>query len=56
MKLVQEPAFSPIALVFETADEAEAFWAIIRHAKPDNEMEREMLRDISNMFSEEAKL
>lgn len=56
MKLAQEPAFSPIALIFETAGEAEAFWSVIRNANGCNQFEREIIRKISDLFSNEAHL
>ena len=56
MRLVQEPAFSPIAIVLETADEAETLWAIVRHAEGHNQFERDMIRKLSDLFSNEAHL
>lgn len=58
MRLVQEPAFSPIAIILETAAEAELFWEIIReapcyHLRDD---QRKMCNDMSDLFSNEAKL
>lgn len=54
----QEGAFRPIAVVFETSEEAELFWKIVREMDdfPLGLKERGMLTKISNYFSNEAKL
>lgn len=56
MKLRQEKTFSPIAIVFETAAEAEMFWKIMREVDCPDRDERKMAQRISNLFSNEAKL
>lgn len=56
MKLVQEAAFSPIAIILETRAEAEMFWKIVREVDCPNNAEYQMVRAISDLFSNKAKL
>ena len=61
MKMMQQDiTFSPMALIVETAEEAEALWELARFTdctgEPLSGEARAMAVKISNWFSNEAKL
>ena len=57
MKLTQEKSiFPPISLTFETREDAELFWEIIREINTIDEKKRYLAQQISNLFSNEAIL
>lgn len=53
MRLVQEKAFSPIAIVLETKEEAETFWRMVRESIQNDNEARQMAIKISNLFGDE---
>jgi len=60
MRLKQEQTFPPIALIFETREEAELFWEIILDTALEvssmNKDKRCLVNQISDLFSNEANL
>lgn len=57
MKLTQQkPEFKPITITLETVEEANAFWDVILAAKCKSKEAYKLASEISNWFSNKAKL
>ena len=55
MKLEQKPKFQPITITLETADEAEAFWAIMS-CEFKTKAARDLSIEIFNWITDQAQL
>ena len=57
MKITQqENHFAPITIVIETAEEAEVLWAAIRCFRASDPSDKQRLIEMSDWFSNHAKL
>ena len=56
MKIRQDAIFQPIKIILETAEEAEAFWAILNATPKDQSDSDALACRISNWFSEHAQM
>jgi len=57
MKITQqEKDFAPITIVIETAEDAEVLWAAIRCFRASGQSDKQRLIEMSDWFSNHAKL
>lgn len=55
MECKQEPKFQPITITLETAQEAEALWAVLER-RVESQSEQKIINDLADWFSQQAQL